>query len=162
MPRCSVQELAGTALGTRQGWRHHASCWGGPWTRTALGCSCQDASEGEQPGYHPASAPPCHALLDHSPGAVGPAYPWSSWAEASQRRCQIRTVSRGSPLPLPSPPSGGKPKLSSKFLLAWLPPRSGNSTLINVSANPSSAGGASNSFTVPRVQKDPRASPLAP
>lgn len=56
------RSLYGTARGTRQG----ISCWGGPQTRIGSGCSCQDASEGEQPRYHPASPTPRRpsALLD--------------------------------------------------------------------------------------------------
>ena len=63
------------------------------------------------------------------------------------------------PRVLPNPGHGGK---TSKFLLAWLPSRSGNSTLINAPTKPSLAGGALNSSTVPRVRKEPRGSPPAP
>lgn len=132
-------------------------------TRTGSGCSCQDASEEEQPRYPPASPAPRHPLLCLAALLVPRVLP-----TPGQRGLRLRNAApdgHGEPGLLSSPPFSslpGKPTLSSKFLLAWLPSRSGNSTLINVSANPSSAGGASNSFTVPRVQKDPQASPLAP
>lgn len=90
-------------------------------------------------------------------GAIQPLSFGSCSLFLAPQHCWMGTASQGSPLP----PLFPAPTLPSK-LLAWLRLRAGNSTLINVSANPSSAGKASNSFTVPRVQKAPWASPLAP